>query len=243
MRRRVASRTGPFSLTTRETVATETPASLATSLIVTAGAERACRVRRVAEPGEEYPAVRPSAGVIVYIAVLARSPAAVKKVFPSRCSTLFALVQISGVLQARARGVGHREARPRPERGAAVLPPLVDGIEIDVEPGLQAPLNVLVLPGKRGDPLQRLQGRFLRRLPLPHEFDDRVRAAGTQVPFPPTGRPAGSDLPVHVEASSDHGRIAEAARKLEEETGGRRRADDVASRCHRVAVDRALRAK
>ena len=43
IRRRVASRMGPFPLMTRETVATETPASRATSLIVTTGAGRSLR--------------------------------------------------------------------------------------------------------------------------------------------------------------------------------------------------------
>src|SRR5215831_5038924 len=51
MRRRVASRTGAESLTTRETVATETPARRATSLIVTASAVLLLRDRRTDDRG------------------------------------------------------------------------------------------------------------------------------------------------------------------------------------------------
>ena len=61
IRRRVASRVGPFPLMTRETVATETPASRATSRIVTAGAGRDRRGCRGFETAEDVFSVGPPA--------------------------------------------------------------------------------------------------------------------------------------------------------------------------------------
>jgi hypothetical protein len=122
-----------------------------------------------------------------------------------------------------------------------VLPLLVHRVEIDVETGLQSLLLVLVLARERGDPLERLQGRLLRRQALAHELDDGVGPAGAEVPFAPARRAARPDLPVHVESRADHGGVAEASGQLEEEARGRRRPDDVAVGGDRVAVDRPVR--
>src|SRR5215831_5025349 len=87
MRRRVSSRTGAESLTTRETVATETPARRATSLIVTAAAVLFLRDRRIADRGGDSFLMRTlgdavqtfDACVNVYIGLLDPNAKAVKE--------------------------------------------------------------------------------------------------------------------------------------------------------------------
>src|SRR5262249_296606 len=106
-------------------------------------------------------------------------------------------------------------------------------------------LSVLVAHvfGERDDALERLERGLFGSLALPHELDDGVRAAGTEVPLAPAGRAARADLAVDEEPGADDGRIAEAPRDLEEEPRGGRAARDRAVGGHRVAVDRALRAE
>src|SRR6202162_4324335 len=88
--------------------------------------------------------------------------------------------------------------RTGPEGGARELAFLVHHVEIDVEAGFQAALLVVVLPGDRRDPPERLQLRFLGRLALAQKLEDRVRTAGAKVAFAPAGRTARAELPAHA---------------------------------------------
>src|SRR5207249_10901615 len=66
-------------------------------------------------------------------------------------------------------------------------------------------------------------------------------AAGAAVPGSPAGRAAGADVVVDVETGPDYRRVAQAPGDFDNQAACRRRADDVAARGARVAVDGALR--
>src|SRR5262245_37853755 len=133
----------------------------------------------------------------------------------------------------------HGEFRAFPQRGRAVFALLIDGVKIDVAEGGQL---FLVIAVTRRDAFDRVHRRFGRRHSPAHVLDDRMRAVDVYALFAAPGRARRADLVVDVHPAADQRRIADAARYLPRQPGGRRHAGNVPVRVNGQTVDRAGRA-